>query len=167
MGLTTAACLASKGHKVYCVDNDLKKVNLVNKGLPAIYEPRLDEILKVVTKEKRLFATPDAISPVLDSSIIFICAGTPCREDGRIDLRQVVNAAKSIGKSLRKRDEYCTVVVKSTVVPKTTESILIPLSARARGRLAMPVLFISFLNPLLILLEYGLICLAFGRRALP
>ena len=63
VGFTTAVCLAYKGHKVFCVDTDLKKVNQINQGLPVFYEPELEKILKKVTSEKRLTATSDYMTP--------------------------------------------------------------------------------------------------------
>ena len=136
VGFTTAACLAFKGHKVYCVDQDLQKIEKINRGLPVIYEPGLIEILAKVADGQGLLGTSDALSPILDSSIVFICAGTPCGENGEIDLRQVVSAAKSVGKALKRKQEYCTIVVKSTVVPKTTESVVIPLLEKNSGKKA-------------------------------
>ncbi len=127
VGFTTAACLAYKGHKVYCVDKDIGKVNRINQGFPVIYEPGLEEILKVVGGKDRLSASCDETSSISNSSVIFVCAGTPSREDGSIDLRQITNVAEVVGKSLLKKDEYCTVTIKSTVVPGTTQSIVIPL----------------------------------------
>jgi UDPglucose 6-dehydrogenase len=127
VGLTTSACLAYKGNNVYCVDIDQARIKTINEGSSPIHEAGLEEILEAVVKEGRLFATRDAGSSISASSAVFICAGTPSNKDGSIDLRQVVSATRNVGRSLSKKDEYCVVVVKSTVVPGTTRSEIIPL----------------------------------------
>jgi UDPglucose 6-dehydrogenase len=133
VGLTMAACLACKGHRVYCVDIDNKKVDMINRGIPVIYEEGLERLLQIAANKKRLSATIDIERPVLDSSIIFICTGTPSKKDGSIDLGQVKSAAKSVGLSLAKKDQYSVVCIKSTVVPGTTETVIIPLLEKVSG----------------------------------
>ena len=46
VGLVTGVCLASKGHKVTCVDVDQAKVEIMRQGISPIYEPGLDELMK-------------------------------------------------------------------------------------------------------------------------
>ena len=127
VGLTTSACLAHRGHNVYCVDIDQARIKTINEGSSPIHEAGLEEIIEAVVKEGRLFATRDTESAISASSAIFICAGTPSKKDGSVDLRQVVSATRDVGRSLSKKDEYCVVVMKSTVVPGTTRSKIIPL----------------------------------------
>jgi UDPglucose 6-dehydrogenase len=136
VGFTTAVCLASKGHTVYCVDQDLLKVEQIRMGLPVIYESGLSELFRAAFREGRLFAASDPVEAVLNSSIVFICAGTPCGEEGKIDLRQIIDASTSVGEALARKHGYITIVVKSTVVPKTTESVVIPLLEEHSGRKA-------------------------------
>ena len=127
VGLTTSACLAYKGNTVYCVDIDQSRIKRINEGSSPIHEGGLEEIIEAVVKEGRLFATQDAGNSISASSAVFICAGTPSKKDGSIDLRQIIIATRNVGRSLAKKDEYCVVVVKSTVVPGTTRSRIIPL----------------------------------------
>jgi UDPglucose 6-dehydrogenase len=136
VGLTTAACLAYKGHKVYCIGRDSEKVDEINKGVSIIYEEGLDEILKRVTSEKRLTATIDFSKPIFESKIIFLCVGTPSRKNGAIDLYQLKTAAKNVGKAIVAKKDYCIIVVKSTVVPGTTEEVLIPIIEKASAKKA-------------------------------
>jgi UDPglucose 6-dehydrogenase len=136
VGLTTAACLAYKGHKVYCVGRSGEKIRMINQGIPVIFEEGLQEILEVATKEKKLVATRDFETSISDSLMIFICAGTPSRKDGSIDLGEVKNVCERIGRSLHNKRGYCIVIVKSTVVPSTTETIVIPLIERFSGKRA-------------------------------
>ena len=106
VGLTTAACFAYKGHKVYCIGRNPESIRRINDGIPIIYEDRLGDILKVVTSEKRLIATTDVRDPILKSSVVFICVGTPCGKEGRIDLGQLKAASELVGRSIVEKEDY-------------------------------------------------------------
>jgi UDPglucose 6-dehydrogenase len=124
-GLCTGVGFALKGNKVICVDIDSKKVQNINKGIPPIYEKDLEESLKKCLKNKSFFATTDLCSAIAGSDVTFIGVGTPSKEDGSIDLTYIKDASKQIGAELKKKS-YHVVVVKSTVVPGTTEDVVIP-----------------------------------------
>lgn len=126
VGLTTAVCLAAKGHTVYSTGRSEEKVRKLRSGIPVIYEDSLEELLKD-TLSKGLFVPSTNLElAVRSSEVSFICVGTPSREDGSIDLSQIEAASRSIGLALRDNDEYDLVVVKSTVVPGTTENLVVP-----------------------------------------
>jgi len=95
---------------------------LINAGIPPIHEPGLSELLEKHAGEG-LRATVDYNDAIPDSDLTFVCVGTPSDEDGRIDLSIVRCASESIGDALvlADRDSHHVVVVKSTVVPGTTE----------------------------------------------
>ena len=112
VGLVTGACLAEFGMNLVCVDNDLQKVALLQKGEVSIYEPGLDDLVKKNMKEGRLRFSSDLQEGVISSLVIFIAVGTPPREDGSADLSAVESVAKEIAQSM---DGYKVVVVKSTV----------------------------------------------------
>ena len=132
VGLVTGTCLAEKGHTVVCVDLDKSKVDAINAGETPIYEPGLPEMLKGQIGN-RLFATTDLAGAVLTSEMTFIAVGTPF--DGKaIDLTFIRNCATQIGAALRKKDTYHVVVVKSTVVPGTTDGVVGPLLEKASGK---------------------------------
>jgi len=132
VGLVTAS-LANFGHKIYCVDRSEDKVDMINKGISPIYEPGLDGILKKNLKEGSLKATLD-YAVIDDSDVVFICVGTPSKEDGSIDLSQIKSASAGIGKRLKKTDKYKVVVVKSTVIPGTTKDVVIPILESESGK---------------------------------
>ncbi|MDP7282070.1 MAG: UDP-glucose/GDP-mannose dehydrogenase family protein [Candidatus Undinarchaeales archaeon] len=136
VGLITGVGLASKGHQVSCVDVIEKKVDQINKGIPPIYEEDLEEMLKDVLKKGKFNATLDAKQAILDSDVTFICVGTPSKDDGSIDLSYVETAAKSIGEALKEKDGYSVVIMKSTVLPGTTEKVLIPALEKESGKKA-------------------------------
>lgn len=124
VGLTTAACFSYKGFKVTCFDIDNEKVKTINNGKAPFFEPGLDELLKVSIEKGFLKAVEDPVKAVLDSKITFITVSTPNKEDGSIDLTSVKDASERIGEALRIKDRWHLIVIKSTVIPTTTEKIV-------------------------------------------
>ncbi|MBW2995198.1 UDP-glucose/GDP-mannose dehydrogenase family protein [Candidatus Woesearchaeota archaeon] len=133
VGLVSAVCFAKKGHKVECVDVDKEKVDKINQKIPPIYEEGLHELLSETIDNKSLKATTNLKNAVLNSDITFIAVGTPSREDGSINLDYLNAAAKSIAETLKEKNTYHVIVVKSTVVPGTTDS-LIPIIEQVSGK---------------------------------
>ena len=132
VGLVSGACLAEVGHHVTCVDLDPAKVDAIERGEAFLFEPGLQDILDRHAGT-RLRATLDLRSAVRASEVTMIAVGTPST-GGHIDLGYVRDAAASIGESLRGHDGEHVVVVKSTVVPGTTEDLVLPEVERTSGR---------------------------------
>ena len=122
VGLVSGLCFAKK-HEVIFVDVDANKINLLNKGRIPFYEPNLNELRRQVSKRAKF--TTD-LSKAADADFIFVCTGTPTKGND-IDLSHIKNACKSVGKMIRGRNTYPIIVIKSTVVPKTTSSVLLPI----------------------------------------
>ncbi len=120
VGLVVGACLAEMGNDVICVDKDTDKLEKLEKGIIPIYEPGLEELIKVNVSENRLSFTNDIKSAVQKSLICFIAVGTPQGEDGSADLQYVYDVAESIGKSL---NGYKVIIDKSTVPVGTAEKV--------------------------------------------
>ena len=118
VGLVTGTCFADLGNNVICVDNNVEKVESLKKGIMPIYEPGLDNLVKVNVREKRLFFSDDISSAVKNSEVIFIAVGTPPKDDGSADLSAIENVAKEIGHNL---NGYKVIVEKSTVPVRTGE----------------------------------------------
>jgi UDPglucose 6-dehydrogenase/GDP-mannose 6-dehydrogenase len=134
VGLVTGACLAEKGHQVVCIDKDPGKVGRINRADSPIFEAGLDDLLKR-NVGRSLAATTDLHGSILESEIILIAVGTPF--DGeRIDLSQVRAVSAEVGAALKDKAGYHAVVVKSTVVPGTTEELVAPLLENASGKKA-------------------------------
>jgi UDPglucose 6-dehydrogenase len=135
VGLVSGACFAEQGgHSVVCVDVDRAKVDSINRGVAPIHESGLDDMLERHAG-RSLVASLDLESAVVGSDITFVAAGTPF--DGReIDLKYVRQIATQIGTVLRKKPGYHVVVVKSTVVPGTTDTVVLPLLEQASGKKA-------------------------------
>jgi UDPglucose 6-dehydrogenase len=135
VGLVTGVCLAEKGHSVVCVDLDQSKVDQINAGKTPIYEPGLPELLERQVTGGCLHATTDLDQAVRESSLTLIAVGTPFNRD-QIDLTFVRTCAAQIGAALRKKKTYHVVVVKSTVVPGTTDDVVKPILEKESGRRA-------------------------------
>ncbi len=134
VGLVSGACLAEKGHQVACVDIDAEKVKRINQGFPPIFELGLEDLLKK-NIGKNLVATIDLRDAVMNSEMTLIAVGTPF--DGKaIDLRFVRTVAQQIGAVLKDKNGYHLVVVKSTVVPGTTDEVVLPELEKASGKKA-------------------------------
>ena len=134
VGLVTGVCFAEKGHQVACIDLDRDKVDSINRGQSPIFERGLDELLQK-NIGRNLQATLDAAAAIKNSEMTFIAVGTPF--DGeRIDLTYIKESARVIGEALRDKPGYHVVVVKSTVVPGTTERVVRPILEQASGKKA-------------------------------
>ena len=134
VGIVSGACFSEIGHDCVCVDVDQAKVDRINRGEAPIHENGLDELLQRHVG-KRLSATTDLRAAVLDSEITFIAVGTPF--DGqRIDLSYVREVARQIGTVLRDKPAFHVVVVKSTVVPGTTDDVVRVELEQASGKKA-------------------------------
>jgi UDPglucose 6-dehydrogenase len=134
VGLVTGVCLAEKGHDVTCVDIDKEKTDSINRGIPPIHEKGLEELLQR-NSGSRLRATTDLAAAVLETDMTLIAVGTPF--NGReIDLTYIRNAASQIGAALRHKSSYHVVLVKSTVVPGTTDQVVRPLLEEASSKKA-------------------------------
>lgn len=134
VGLVSGVCFAEKGHQVLCVDIDPHKVEKINQGFSPFYEPGLDELLER-NIHTRLKATTDFRQAILDTDVSLIAVGTPF--DGReVDLTYVKQVAQQIGEALKDKPSYHLVIVKSTVVPGTTDQVVLPILEAASGKKA-------------------------------
>jgi len=120
VGLVAGTCLAEMGNDVICVDNNSEKLKQLSQGIVPIYEPGLEELIKVNISEGRLTFTDNLDLAVKNSIICFIAVGTPQGDDGSCDLTAVFKVAESIAKSM---NEYKVVVNKSTVPVGTAEEV--------------------------------------------
>jgi UDPglucose 6-dehydrogenase len=132
VGAVTGACFAALGHDIVFVELDPGKIAAINAGRAPIYEPGLDELLQ--KHSSRITATDDLADAVCHTEVTFICVGTPSRQDGSIDLTYVRSAAAEIGRILKEKRGYQTVIVKSTVLPGTTEGFVLPILEAESGK---------------------------------
>jgi GDP-mannose 6-dehydrogenase len=136
VGSVTAACLAHMGHRVVGVDVNRTKVEMLDSGRSPIIEEGMSELVAETNKACRLHATTDANAAVLGSDISFLCVGTPSLPSGKLDLSHVEHVAGEVGTALKAKKSHHFVVLRSTVLPGTTESVLIPALEHSSGRRA-------------------------------
>lgn len=120
VGLVTGACLAEFGNKVFCLDVDQRKIDVLNDGGMPIHEPGLDEMVARNRAAGRLTFSSDVAAAVKHGDVQFIAVGTPPGEDGSADLKYVLDAARSIGKHM---SGYKVIVDKSTVPVGTADKV--------------------------------------------
>ncbi|MBI2674881.1 MAG: UDP-glucose/GDP-mannose dehydrogenase family protein [Candidatus Aenigmarchaeota archaeon] len=136
VGLCTAVGFAAKGHEVFCVGRDKNKIEGLKKGHVPIYEPGVAEWLKRNAGSGNFVPTDSIEQAVKNSDVTFICVGTPSKKDGGIELKDVREVSRNIGGILNKIGRYHVVIVKSTVVPGTTEGTVIPELEKCSGKAA-------------------------------
>ena len=112
VGLVTASIFAELGNKVYCIDIDREKVDRLNRGIVPFYEPSLAEYINRNANEKRLQFTTSYSQSVPKSQVVFICVGTPPRQNGEADLSFLFSAVEETAKNLA---GYTLITIKSTI----------------------------------------------------
>ncbi|HHT9132851.1 MAG TPA: UDP-glucose dehydrogenase family protein [Candidatus Tripitaka californicus] len=123
VGLVVGTCLAEQGHRVLCVDSDVKKINGLKRGVLPIYEPGLGEILDRNVKEGRQSFGTSLAKGIKTGEVIFIAVGTPMEDGGKADVSAVLAVAREIGQSASGGREYKIVVIKSTVPVGTASRV--------------------------------------------
>jgi UDPglucose 6-dehydrogenase len=132
VGLVTGACLADAGNTVLCVDVDVRKIEMLNRGEIPIHEPGLEAMVRRNAAVGRMKFTTDAKAGVAHGQFQLIAVGTPPDEDGSADLRYVLAVARTIGEYMT---EYKVVITKSTVPVGTADKVraAVAESLKARG----------------------------------
>ena len=125
VGLVTGACLAKLGNNIILVDIDDEKIKTINKGVSPIFEKGLDELL--TQHQNKIKATNNYTTAIQNTDITFICVGTPSKKNGDIDLTFITKSTTEIGKQLKHKKSWHLTIVKSTVLPGTTQNLVLPL----------------------------------------
>ena len=133
VGLVSGVCLASKGHKVTCVDLREDVVDNLNKGIAHIYEKDLEPLLNQAITDKCFKATSNLDEALNQSNIVILAVGTPS-ENGEIDLTQIKTASAQIGHYIKKTNQFLSVVIKSTVIPTTTDTVVKKILEQESGK---------------------------------
>jgi UDPglucose 6-dehydrogenase len=114
VGTVTGACLSYLGHRVTCVDSDADKIAKLNRGEMPIYEPFLEDLLRLAAERGGIDFTTELDGNVAESDVIFIAVGTPSLPSGEANLCYLEAAARSTGSAMD-GSRFRVVVNKSTV----------------------------------------------------
>jgi GDP-mannose 6-dehydrogenase len=146
VGSVTAACLADAGHEVVGVDVNPEKVAIVSAGDSPVVEPGLGQLLARVVKSGCLKATTSTTDAVRDTDLALICVGTPSGANGELDVSFIRRVGEEVGSALCGSQRVYTVVLRSTVLPGTTERVLLAALCSGSGRDLGPQLRVA-VNP--------------------
>jgi GDP-mannose 6-dehydrogenase len=136
VGCVSAACFAQDGHEVLGVDVNATKVSIINEGKSPIVEAGVGDLIAGTVKAGRLRATTDSSEAVRDSELSLVCVGTPSKSNGSLDLEYVRRVCEEIGQALKTKREYHTVVIRSTMLPGTIETVVVPALEASSGKRA-------------------------------
>lgn len=136
VGAVTAGCLAMDRHTVIGVDPNKTKIDLINQGLTPIIEKDIGKMISSTVKEGFLSATIDSREAVLGSNISLICVGTPSQINGNLDMSYVRRVCEEIGAALKEKDAFHVVVARSTMLPGSMRTIVIPTLEEFSGKKA-------------------------------
>ncbi len=136
VGSVTAACLVAKGNRVVGVDSNRNKVDMLDAGHSPILEPQLEELVVEGKKCGLLSATADVDRAIAETEISFISVGTPSLRNGKLDLRAIERVCEQIAQALAHKSGFHWIVLRSTVLPGTTASVVIPILEAGSGKIA-------------------------------
>ncbi|MBV8146488.1 MAG: UDP-glucose/GDP-mannose dehydrogenase family protein, partial [Gammaproteobacteria bacterium] len=127
VGVVSAACLARDGHDVIGIDPNTVKVDFLRQARSPIVEPGLEQLIGAAVAAGRFVASSDYAAAVAKSEILLVCVGTPGQANGSLDLTYVRRVVQQIGEQLATSDGYRVVVIRSTLLPGSMQSVVIPL----------------------------------------
>jgi UDPglucose 6-dehydrogenase len=136
VGLVSGVGFASLGHNVLGLEIDERRANLIRSGIAPFHEPGLEEKLRASLNEGR-FRVSSRIEDAVEGDVVFLCVQTPQGPDGNLNTEFIVEAARQVGIALSTNPRRRVVVVRSTVVPGTTEELVAPALAAAAHDVAV------------------------------
>jgi GDP-mannose 6-dehydrogenase len=136
VGCVSAACLAARGNEVVGVDVNPMKIDLVSRGRAPVVEERIGELTAEMVASGALRATSDIGAAMAATATSLICVGTPSAPSGNMSTEHLERVAEQIGAALAGLGRWHTVVFRSTMLPGTCMSLLIPILEKASGRTA-------------------------------
>ncbi|MFB3817523.1 MAG: nucleotide sugar dehydrogenase [Candidatus Methylomirabilales bacterium] len=147
VGAVTAACLAEEGHQVIGADVNATKVAMLNAGRSPIVETGLVDLIGRGVGSGRIRATRDVAEAIQGTDLSLVCVGTPSRRNnGALDLTFVERVCEAIGLEMGRKARHHLVVIRSTVLPGTTETTLTPILEKASGKACGPDFGVAY-NP--------------------
>jgi GDP-mannose 6-dehydrogenase len=141
VGTVTAACLAGRGHSIVGVDVQPEKTEALRRGEPSVIEPGVADLLGAAKAGGLLAATTDAAQAVRDCEASIVCVGTPSTPAGSLDLRYVHQVATEIAEALRREPKPHALVLRSTMLPGSTQRLVDELGLSGSDRREVEVLY--------------------------
>ncbi|HEX7287867.1 MAG TPA: nucleotide sugar dehydrogenase [Candidatus Angelobacter sp.] len=136
VGSVTAACLVAKGNRIVGVDSYQSKVDMLDSGQSPILEPQLQELITQGKQAGLLSATTDVERAIAETDITFISVGTPSLRNGKLDLRAIERVCEQIAHALARKNSFHWIIMRSTVLPGTTSSLVVPILEMGSGKVA-------------------------------
>lgn len=134
VGCVSAVCLASQGHAVIGVDVSEHKMELLRRGHSPIVEARIGELTAEVVSSGALDVSSDVQYAVENTDISLVCVGTPSNKAGGLSTAYLEHVTAQIGAALGAKPAWHVVVYRSTMLPGTCETLLIPLLEKHSGK---------------------------------
>jgi GDP-mannose 6-dehydrogenase len=128
--------LARDGHTVAALDVDAVKLEALSAGRGPVVEPGLDPILEAAVRCGRLSVVRTAADALARSDVSMVCVGTPGCPNGALDASHVARVAEQLGEALRRKNDFHSVVMRSTILPGKMEDLVIPILERASRKRA-------------------------------
>lgn len=123
VGCISLGCLARNGHRCIGVDSNATKVNFLTQGKATIIEKGIEDIISEQHASGAISATTDSCNAVKNSIVSMICVGTPSTNNGHLNLNAVFKVAEEIGNSLKDKNAFHVIIIRSTVLPGTNEKV--------------------------------------------
>jgi UDPglucose 6-dehydrogenase len=120
LGSVYSACFAELGYSVMGVDRDQNRVDHLNKGVPPLFEPGLEELILKNIHLNRLSYTVSLRDALVDASFVLIAFDTRVDENDDVDLCEVYDTAAELAEYL---ENYSIIIVSSQVPVGTCEEI--------------------------------------------
>lgn len=146
VGSVSMGCLAALGHEVIGVDINPMKVEMINAGQSPVIETELDTLIAQGSQSAKIKATTNAAVAIAGSDISLVCVGTPSDNNGNLNLIYVERVCEEIGQALADKNNYHVIIMRSTMLPGSTEERIIPILEKSSGRKAGQDFGVSF-NP--------------------
>lgn len=136
VGSVTAACLANQGYRVVGVDSNPQKAAQLASGRAPVVEAGLEEMVTAACRASLLEASADPQKAILSTDVSFISVATPSLRNGKLDLTSIERVCRQIGEVLHVKKAFHWIVLRSTVLPGTTQSFVAPLLEASSGKRA-------------------------------
>lgn len=136
VGCVSAACLAQAGHEIVGADLNQLKVEMINGGHSPIIEPGISDLMAEVVRKNLLSATTETKNAIAATDLSLVCVGTPSQPNGSLDLTYIKRACQQIGEALASANRYHVIVIRSTMLPGSIESTVVPTLEASSGKRA-------------------------------